>query len=174
MTISAFQTNAFQSNAFQILSVSGVLYAVDENDTGAFVGIVNGGSNNRDTHDGFTHKELKHLENIKKKLQKLREQEEQAFAEANKRRKQTIKDIIEPPVAPVKEIEVELSQAIEVPRIDFQKLLADIARLELQQQLVERQIAQKQAMQAYQRYMAHLEALHQANLDDEEALIMLL
>lgn len=170
----AFQINAFQPNAFQTLVIDGVLFAIDENDTGAFVGTVSGGPSGKDTHDGFTHKELKHLEKIKKKLQKLREQEEQAFAEANKRRKQAIKDVIEPPVAPVKEIEVELSQAIEVPKFDVQKLLAEIARLELQQQLVERQIAQKQAMQAYQQYMAHLEALHQANLEDEEALLMLL
>ena len=36
----AFQLNAFQPNAFQTLTVTGVLNATDENDTGAFTGLV--------------------------------------------------------------------------------------------------------------------------------------
>jgi hypothetical protein len=170
----AFQLNAFQPDAFQSAVVTGVLYAVDQDDTASIVGLVGSGEN-VDTHDGFTHKEVKHLEKIRKKLAKLRLQEEQAFAQSNEKRKKTIQNIVDPQkVVEVKQDEVELSQAIEKPTFDIQKLMADIARMELQQQLLEKQIAQKQALQAYQQYIAHLEAQMKAELDDEEALLMLL
>jgi len=167
----AFQINAFQPNAFQVLVVSGVLYATDQNDSGAFVGTVTGGQG-IDTHDGFTHKEIKRIEAMRKKLDKLRLQREQAFADANNRRKQAIQDVITPPVAKVKQTEVELIQAIEEPILI--KIDKSIAQLELEYQLIERKLAQKQAIDAYQSYMAKLQADHLANLDDEEALLMLL
>lgn len=168
----AFQLNAFQPNAFQDLVVTGVLYATDQNDTGAFVGTVSGGDVAVDTHDGFTHKEIKRIEAMRKKLDKLRLQREQAFADANNRRKQAIQDVITPPVAKVKQTEVELIQAIEEPVLI--KIDKSIAQLELEYQLIERKLAQKQAIDAYQSYMAKLQADHMANLDDEEALLMLL
>lgn len=168
----AFQLNAFQPNAFQTLAVTGVLYATDQDDTGAFVGTV-GGEVAVDTHDGgFKHKELKHIEATKKRLEKLRLKQEQAFADANKRRKQAIADVITPPVADVKQTEVELPEVINEPVLI--KINDSIARLELEYQLIERKLAQKQAIEAYQSYMAKLQADHLANLDDEEALIMLL
>lgn len=170
----AFQLNAFQPNAFQTLVVTGVIYAPDQDDIANINGTVTGGESNVDMHDGFTYKEIKQIEKIRKKLEKLRLEEEKAFAETNKRRKQTIIDIVEPPVVSVKQNEVELTQAIEVPTVDIVKLSAEIARLELQRQLLERQVAQKQALQAYQQYIAHIEALAKAELDDEEALLMLL
>lgn len=168
----AFQINAFQPNAFQTLIVTGVLYATDQNDSGAFVGTVSGGQNNVDTHDGFTHKEIKRIEAMRKKLEKLRLKQEQAFADANKRRKQTLIEVITPPVADVKQTEVELPEVINEPVLV--KINDSIARLELEYQLIERKLAQKQAIEAYQSYMAKLQADHLANLDDEEALIMLL
>ena len=65
----AFQLNAFQPNAFQVLVITGVLYATDQDDTGAFVGTVSGGEVTVDMHDGgFKHKELKHIEETKKRL----------------------------------------------------------------------------------------------------------
>jgi hypothetical protein len=168
----AFQTNAFQPNAFQTLAVTGVLYAQDQNDSGAFVGNV-GGEVTVDMHDGgFKHKELKHIEATKKRLEKLRLKQEKAFADANKRRKQTITDVISPPVADVKQTEVELPEVINEPVLI--KINDSIAKLELEYQLIERKLAQKQAIEAYQSYMAKLQADHLANLDDEEALIMLL
>ena len=168
----AFQTNAFQPNAFQEVLVTGVLYATDQNDTGAFIGTV-GGEITIDMHDGgFKHKELKHIEATKKRIEKLRLKQEKAFADANKRRKQAITDIISPPVADVKQTEVELPEVINEPVLT--KINDSIAKLELEYQLIERKLAQKQAIEAYQSYMAKLQADHLANLDDEEALIMLL
>jgi len=168
----AFQSNAFQPNAFQTLVVTGVLYAQDQDDSGAFVGNV-GGENTIDMHDGgFRHKELKHIEATKKRLEKLRLKQEKAFADANKRRKQAILDVINPPVADVKQTEVELPEVINEPLLT--KINDSIAKLELEYQLIERKLAQKQAIEAYQSYMAKLQADHLANLDDEEALIMLL
>ena len=168
----AFQLNAFQPNAFQVLVVTGVLYATDQDDTGAFVGTVSGGDVAVDTHDGFTHKEIKRIEAMRKKLDKLRLKQEQAFADANKRRKKNLTDFITPPVADVKQTEVELPEVINEPVLV--NINESIARLELEFQLIERKLAQKQAIEAYQSYMAKLQADHMANLDDEEALIMLL
>lgn len=169
----AFQLNAFQPNAFQDLVVTGVLYATDQDDTGAFVGTVTGGEITVDMHDGgFKHKELKHIEATKKRLEKLRLKQEKAFADANKRRKQAILDVISPPVADVKQTEVELPEVINEPVLV--KINDSIARLELEYQLIARKLAQKQAIEAYQSYMAKLQADHLANLDDEESLLMLL
>ena len=172
----AFQLNAFQPNAFQTLTIDGVLYAVDENDTGAFVGTVGGGEVTVDTHDGgFKHKEIKHLEANKKRLEKLRIKQEKAFADANKRRKQAIEDVINPPVANVKIDEVQSLNPAEVVAIDeLESINADIARLMLQQELLTKQLIQKQAIEQYTAYMQHLKAQHLANLDDEETILMLL
>ena len=78
----AFQNNAFQTSAFQIDAVSGVIYAIDQNDTASLSGSVSGavevyGSISAtdqndvatilgtitssfvpDTHDGFTKEEI--------------------------------------------------------------------------------------------------------------------
>lgn len=170
----AFQVNAFQGNAFQTLIVTGTIDATDNNDTGLFIGEVAGGET-VDTHDGFTYKEIKHLENIRKKLEKLREKEAQEFADKNEKRKNTIKNVVDPKkIAKVKKVEVELVKINEQPKFDREKLLSDIAKLEAQYQLAERQLMQKQALQAYQNYMAYLEAQIQAEREDEEALLMLL
>jgi hypothetical protein len=169
----AFQLNAFQPNAFQDLAVTGVLYATDQDDTGAFVGTVSGGEVTVDTHDGgFRHKELKQIEANRKRLEKLRAKQDKAFADANRRRKQAIADGISPPVAEIKKTEVELPEFINDPVLT--NINDSIARLELEYQLIERKLAKKQAIESYQSYMAQLEAMRLANLDDEEALIMLL
>lgn len=171
----AFQINAFQPDAFQVATVSGVLYAVDQNDSGAFVGTTSGGEVTVDTHDGFTHKELKQIEANKKRLEKLRLKQEKAFADANKRRKQTLEDVVNPPIAIVKIDEVQSVNPAEVIEIDELKSITDdIARLMLQQELLNKQLIQKQAIAQYNAYMQHLEAQHFANLDDEESILMLL
>jgi hypothetical protein len=171
----AFQLNAFQPNAFQTLVIDGVLYAVDQNDTGTFIGTVSGAQNNIDTHDGVTHREMKELERIQKKLQKLREAEEKAFADANSRRKNAIKDVIDPPKIDKATLnEVKLTKKAKPIVTDYERIRSEIEKLGLQQQLIERKIAQQQALEAYQAYMAHLHKLHMDNLDDEEALLMIL
>lgn len=170
----AFQLNAFQPDAFQTQTVSGVLYAVDQNDTGAFFGTV-GATDKTDTHDGFTHKELKQIEANKKRLEKLRLKQEKAFADANNRRKKAIEDVVTPPIATVKIDEVQSLNPAEVIVTDELKSINDdIARLMLQQELLTKQLIQKQAIAQYTAYMQYLEAQHLANLDDEETLLMLL
>ena len=61
----AFQHNAFQPGAFQDNLVSGVLYAIDQNDSGSFAGTVTANVVTIDTHDGFTKEEI--LEIVDKK-----------------------------------------------------------------------------------------------------------
>lgn len=170
----AFQSNAFQPNAFQTLIVTGTIYAVDQNDTGTFIGSVTGGQG-IDMHDGgIRPHEIKKLKALQKKLAKLQQEKEQAFADANTRRKQAIKDIIEPPVAQVKEVEVESEEAVVSPSIRLTNFDEEIGKIQLQQQLIERQIAQRQAIANYTAYMAILEAKAKAEREDEEALLMLL
>lgn len=167
-----FQPNAFQANAFQVDPVTGVLYAVDQNDTCLIRGTITSGA---DTHDGFTRKEIKHLAAIKKKLEKARELQDKVFADANKRRKETLKNVIDPkPVAKVKQIEVESKELVASPSIDRVSLAKEIERLELQQALLQKQIAQKEAKAQYDAYMAILKAQYEAELEDEEAILMLL
>jgi organic radical activating enzyme len=172
----AFQLNAFQPNAFQTLVIDGVLYAVDQNDTGSFIGTVSGGEPTIDMHDGgLKHRDLKELEKIQRKLQKLREAEEKEFADANSRRKNAIKDVIDPPKIDKATLnEVKLTKKAKPIVTDYEKIRSEIEKLSLQHQLIERKIAQQQALKAYQTYMAHLQKLHMDNLDDEEALLMIL
>ena len=67
----AFQTNAFQPDAFQVLVVTGVLNATDQNDTGAFVGSVETAPIIVvDTHDGGKQKKKFDDEKAKKQRQK--------------------------------------------------------------------------------------------------------
>jgi hypothetical protein len=64
----AFQHNAFQPGAFQDNLVSGVLYAIDQNDSGSFAGTVVA-SGTVDTHDGFTREEIRRAKRLDKKNQ---------------------------------------------------------------------------------------------------------
>jgi len=69
-----FQLNAFQPNAFQTLVITGVLSVTDENDTGAFVGVVQQAPIvNIDTHDGGP-KPKKLSEKLRKEAEKKQQQ----------------------------------------------------------------------------------------------------
>ena len=95
----AFQSNAFQNNAFQVDPVTGVIYAVDQNDTASISGeviisgqlyavdqndtanlqgTVTGEQPTMDTHDGFTKEEIKRYKKWQKKQAQLEAQKIQA------------------------------------------------------------------------------------------------
>jgi hypothetical protein len=121
----AFQTNAFQPNAFQTLTIEGVLYAVDGNDTGAFVGTVSGGKLLIDTHDGD-------------KRKKLEEQERKKYAAKQKERRDEIIALFEQIVEGKPQLAEEIAEpfvvveaTVEAPAvIDFDAMLADLSRVE--------------------------------------------
>jgi hypothetical protein len=121
----AFQTNAFQPNAFQTLTIEGVLYAVDGNDTGAFVGTVSGGKLLIDTHDGG-------------KRKKLEEQERKKYAAKQKQRRDEIIALFEQIVEGKPQLAEEIAEpfviveaTVEAPAvIDYDAMLSDLTRID--------------------------------------------
>jgi len=149
----AFQINAFQNNAFQIVITP----------TGRTGG------------DGFTKEEYKRYKLLQKKLKKAEEVKIQVIREDAEKRKQTFRDLVDP-VAKVKKNEVESKPkvSVDIPSIDLTKYDKDIANLERKIQDLQKAHALRQAQVAIQAQLAILEAKRQAELDDEEAILLLL
>jgi len=150
----AFQINAFQNNAFQI-----VVTPIPANKGG----------------DGFTKEEYKRYKLLQKKLKKAEEVKIQVIREDAEKRKQTFRDLVDP-VAKVKKNEVESKPkvSVDIPSIDLTKYDKDIANLERKIQDLQKAHALRQAQVAIQAQLAILEAKRQAELDDEEAILLLL
>jgi phage repressor protein C with HTH and peptisase S24 domain len=173
----AFQSNAFQNSGFQVDPVTGVIYAVDQNDTCDIVGTVTGGEVTVDTHDGFTKDEIKRYKKMQKRIAQAEAAKVQARRDKSLLRKQQIADLVDPkPVVQVNapKVKSEAEVKIDKPSIDTKRLNATIINLQRQQQQLlktvelRNQIAQAQAM------LAIHEAQMAAERDDEEALLLLL
>ena len=173
----AFQSNAFQNSGFQVDPVTGVIYAVDQNDTCDIVGTVTGGEITVDTHDGFTKDEIKRYKKMQKRIAQAEAAKVQARRDKSLLRKQQIADLVDPkPVVQVNapKVKSEAEVKIDKPSIDTKRLNATIINLQRQQQQLlktvelRNQIAQAQAM------LAIHEAQMAAERDDEEALLLLL
>ena len=172
----AFQSNAFQNSGFQVDPVTGVIYAVDQNDTANLVGTVTGGEVTVDTHDGFTKDEYKRYKKLQKKLAQAEADKIQARKTKSLLRKQQIADLVDPKPSQVKVTKVESVSEVKIdkPSIDTKKLNATIINLQRQQEQLlktvelRNQIAQAQAM------LAIHEAQMAAERDDEEALLLLI
>ena len=152
----AFQVNAFQNNAFQVTVTP----------TPAFTG-----------GDGWTKEEWKHYKNIEKKRQKAEEKRNTAFKNEQELRKQTIRDLVDPEskARRLSKNKVKSNQQVsedtpsEVTNYD-----ALIANLERQTQDLFDAVLIRQAKQRLEQELAVLEAKRQAELDDEQALLLLL
>ena len=168
----AFQHNAFQPGAFQDNLVSGVLYAIDQNDSGSFAGTV--ALQKNDTHDGFTKEEIRRAKRLDKKIRDA----EQKRIEANKAqalsRKNTIKELIDPSPK-VKKNKVESDQQVseDIP-LEVTNYDAVIANLERQRQDLFHAATLRMEMSRIQAELAIMKAKQEAELDDEEALLLLL
>jgi hypothetical protein len=169
----AFQHSAFQVDAFQeLLAANGYLYAIDQSDTGAFVGTITGGQVFHGDGDAWKkHKELQ------KKLIKLEQLRMKAMRDDAAKRKQAIADLIDPPkVNKRKQKELQSNQElkVDIPSIDLVALDRSIAQLEKQKQDIARALAYKEEVARIQAELVILEAHRLAELDDEEALLLLL
>jgi phage repressor protein C with HTH and peptisase S24 domain len=173
----AFQSNAFQNSGFQVDPVTGVIYAIDQNDSCDIVGTVTGGEVTVDTHDGFTKDEIKRYKKMQKRIAQAEAAKVQARRDKSLLRKQQIADLVDPkPVVQVNapKVKSEAEVKIDKPSIDTKRLNATIINLQRQQQQLlktvelRNQIAQAQAM------LAIHEAQMAAERDDEEALLLLL
>ena len=152
MFASAFQANAFQNNAFQIVS--------------AITGRVGGDD------AWFSKEELKRIQKLQKKIAERQRKLEQATKDANDNRKQAIRNLVDPKPIQVKQSKVQSS-----------KVKADITSVELQQSIsyLERQldniqqaVANRKEFARLQAHLRALEAMRLAELDDEEALLILM
>ena len=197
----AFQNNAFQTSAFQVDAVSGVIYAIDQNDTASLLGsvtayvevhgnisatdqndvalllgTVTSVPSNVDTHDGFTKDDIRRAKELDKRLRKAREKLEEAKKQQKIARKQSLRDLVDPKpiVAKTQQPKVESVKDKEEALADVIKASAAVKRLEMQQAELERSIALKLEQVRIQTELAILNAKRLAEQDDEEALLLLL
>lgn len=125
----AFQLNAFQPNAFQTLTVTGVLNATDENDTGSFTGTVGGVVPviEIDMHDGDK-KRKKRLAEESAKAKKRRDEVVALFEHLVEGKPLVAEEIAAPYV---KEATISELKSIDfINTIDFDALMADLARVQ--------------------------------------------
>ena len=153
----AFQVNAFQNDAFQI-----VITPVTPTKVGG--------------DDAWTPEERKRYKALQKKLRIAEEKRIIAEKESKQSRKQAIADLVDPPkVSKRKQNKVELKQELSVDTpSDIAAIDRYIANLEKQRQNLFDAVQLRQAKALLEQELAVLEAKRQAELDDEEALLLLL
>lgn len=152
----AFQINAFQNNAFQI----------DISPTPPHQG----------GDDAWTPEERKRYKALQKKLRIAEEKRINALKTDAQNRKKTIADLIDPkPVAQTQQNKVQSNQEVseDIPS-EITVLDNTIANLVKQQQELLHGVMLRQELVRIQTEMAILEAKRMQELDDEEALLLLL
>lgn len=154
----AFQPTAFQNDAFQIV----ITPPTPSGPTGG---------------DGWTKEEWKHYQELDRKKRKAEEKRIAAIKADAEKRKQIIRDVVDPQpkVSKRKQNKVQSNQEVSV---DTPSNLANIdryiANLVKQQQDLQTAVAMRAAKLRLEQELAVLEAKRQAELDDEEALLALI
>jgi len=153
----AFQPTAFQNDAFQIVITPARLPGGD---------------------DAWSPEERKRYKALQKKLAKAEAKRiEELKLDADKR-KQTIADLINPPVVKKQQKSKNNIQSNQEVSVDIPSNLANIdryiANLVKQQQDLQTAVAMRSAKLRLEQELAVLEAKRQAELDDEEALLALI
>jgi hypothetical protein len=158
----------------------GSIYTIDGTDTCDIEGYVAPAPNPNpiDTHDGFTKKEIERAKALDRKRRAAEEkliEARRADAEARKKR---FRDLIDP-VAPkqqTKKNKVQLKQEIRIdtPSVEVTRLEAVIANLDRQEKELKQAIAHRKVLAETMTALAILDAKFKAEMDDEEALLMLL
>jgi hypothetical protein len=195
----AFQPTGFQGNAFQVAPVEGYILVTDGNDTANLQGLITlpvgdinttdtndtalitgnvaGEQPVMDTHDGFTPEEIRRARRIDAKIRAKQLALYKAQQEAKARRKQQIRDLVDPqPIAKSKRNKLQSIQEVkaDIPSVDTKELEQSIAYLENQRSKLLRSVELRKQQAYIQAQLAILEAQRQAELDDEESLLMLL
>ena len=162
------------------VNVSGVIITVDGNDTALLLGTTGPSPEPTtiDTHDGFTEEEIRRARNLDKKIRAKQLALYKAQEEAKKRRKQQLRDAIDPPkiVAKAKRNKLQSIQEVkaDIPSVDTTELEQSIAYLENQRSKLARAVELRKQQAYISAQLAILEAQRQAELDDEESILMLL
>lgn len=161
---------------FVNVPVEGVIGATDGNDTANLQGQVGVPTPTPDTHDGFTPDEIRRAKALDKKLAKLEKQRLEALRKAKADRKSNIKELVDPtPKRKQKQNKVQSNQEVseDIPS-EITALDNTIANLVKQQQELLHGVMLRQELVRIQTEMAILEAKRLQELDDEEALLLLL
>ena len=198
--IGAFQPKGFQGNAFQVAPVEGYILVTDgndsatlnglvttpagyidttdTNDTALFQGTVTGDQPTMDTHDGFTAEEIRRARNLDRKIREKQLALYKAQEEAKKRRKQQLRDAIDPPkvVAKVKKNKLQSIQEVkaDIPSVDTTELEQSIAYLENQRSKLQRAVELRKQQAYISAQLAILEAQRLAEQDDEVSVLLLM
>ena len=156
---------------------AGYIDTTDTNDTALFQGTVTG-EQNIDTHDGFTPEEIRRARNLDRKLRAKQLELYKAQEEAKKRRKQQLRDAIDPPkvVAKVKKNKLQSIQEVkaDIPSVDTKELEQSIAYLENQRSKLQRAVELRKQQAYISAQLAILEAQRLADQDDEESVLLLM
>ena len=162
------------------VGVDGVIITTDNNDTALLVGETGPAPSPTgvDTHDGFTEEEIRRARNLDKKIRAKQLALYKAQEEAKKRRKQQLRDAIDPPkvVAKIKKNKLQSIQEVkaDIPSVDTTELEQSIAYLENQRSKLARAVELRKQQAYISAQLAILEAQRLAELDDEESVLMLL
>jgi hypothetical protein len=151
----AFQSNAFQNDAFQI-----VITPINEKKGG--------------DDASWTKEERKRFKELQKKLRLAEEKRILAVKSDQDARKALIRNQIDPKVSKAKQNKVESKKVSEDTPSEVTRFDALIANLERQKQDLFDAVLIRQAKAQLEQELAVLEAKRQAELDDEEALLLLL
>jgi hypothetical protein len=160
------------------IGVDGVILTTDSNDVALLIGELGPTPEptGMDTHDGFTEEEIRRARNLDRKLRAKQLELYKAQEEAKKRRKQQIRDLVDPqPVAKVKKNKLQSIQEVkaDIPSVDTTELEQSIAYLENQRSKLARAVELRKQQAYISAQLAILEAQRQAELDDEESILML-
>ena len=154
--------------------ITGTISVTDQNDTANIQG--QNGIVVIDTHDGFTKQEYDRLKRIQKKIAQAERKKLDAYKVFQEARKSGIKELIDPtPKSKQKENKVQSNQEVsaDIPS-DLTKFDATIARLVKEQEQLVQAAFYRNELARIQTQLAILEAQRVQNLDDEEALLLLL
>lgn len=154
--------------------ITGTISATDENDTANIQG--QNGIVVIDTHDGFTKQEYDRLKRIQKKISQAERKKLDAYKQAQESRKAGIKELIDPtPKSKQKENKVQSNQEVsaDIPS-DLTKFDDTIARLVKEQEQLVQAAFYRNELARIQTQLAILEAQRVQDLDDEEALLLLI
>ena len=162
------------------VNINGVIDVTDENDVALLIGETGPAPSPTgvDTHDGFTPEEIRRAKRIDAKIRAKQAALYKAQQEAKKRRKQQIRDLVDPPkvVAKAKRNKLQSIQEVkaDIPSVDTKELEQSIAYLENQRSKLLKAVELRKQQAYIEAQLAILEAQRQAELDDEESVLMLL
>jgi len=156
MFATAFQANAFQNNAFQIQTQQPLPLGGGDDAT-------------------WTPEELKRIRKLSAKIAERQRLLEKATKDANASRKQAFKDLIDP-VAKVKQPKVQSTQEVkaDIPLAETEDLERSISYLERQRNNILAAVAYRNQQYLIQEQLRIMEAKRLEELDDEQALMLLL